>query len=102
MDATNAPAIPKVGWQWAVNHNSSGSTTAPGLNESQDPVGWVTTCKLIKVSRASIPIHSIASARDGNSRHHWPSAMMSGATATIPTPSEKNHARQTSQNGAAV
>jgi len=43
IDATNAPAIGKAGGQRVVNHNSSGSTTAPGLNESQDSVGWVTT-----------------------------------------------------------
>jgi hypothetical protein len=37
-DATNAPAIPKASWQRAVSYNSSGSTKAPGLNESQEPV----------------------------------------------------------------
>jgi hypothetical protein len=39
-EARNAPAIPKVGWQRAVSHNSSGRTRALGLNESQVPVFW--------------------------------------------------------------
>ena len=38
VDATNAPAIPKAGGQRAVSHKSSGSTNAPGLNETHEPV----------------------------------------------------------------
>src|SRR5262249_60180489 len=101
-DAKNAPAIPKVGWQRAVSHNSSGSTRAPGLNVIQDPVGWITTYKLVRDMRASAPTPSIHSPRVGGLRHAWPSPIMSGATTTIPTPSDKNHARQTSQYDAAV
>src|SRR5262245_6036658 len=43
IDVTNAPAIGNAGRQRAVSHNSSGSTTAAGVNESQDPAGWITT-----------------------------------------------------------
>src|SRR5262245_3351761 len=52
--------------------------------------------------RASTPMPSINSPRDGGSRHAWPSPITTGATITMPTPSDKNHVRQASQNGAAL
>src|SRR5262245_20309546 len=102
IDAMNAPAIGKAAWQRTVSHNSSGSTTAPGLNDSQEPVGWVTTYQLSKIRRASTPAPSITWPWDGCSRHTWPSAITIGATTTMPTPSDRNHVCQTSQNGAPV
>ena len=45
---------------------------------------------------------SINSPRRGKSRHNWPSPTTNGATTTMPTPSDRNHVRQTSQNGAVV
>src|SRR5215467_1097257 len=52
--------------------------------------------------RASTPMPSINSLRDGGSRHAWPSPITTGATTTMPIPSDRNHVCQASQNGAAL
>src|SRR6516165_3375082 len=101
-DTMNAPANPKTGLHRAISHNSNGNTTASGSNESQDPVGCVIAIQPIRARSESTPMASMASARDGGLRQTWPRPITSGATITIPTPSDKNHARQTSQYGAAV
>src|SRR6185436_19913244 len=45
---------------------------------------------------------SIHSRRDGGWRNAWPNPITNGATATMPTPSDRNQSRQTSENGAVV
>src|SRR5262249_47122093 len=64
-DTMNAPAIPKAGSPRATSHSNRGSTTASGSNESQDPVWWVTACKMIKARSESTPAASMDSAQDG-------------------------------------
>src|SRR5262249_12252668 len=101
MDATNAPAIANTGGHRTTSQSSGGSTTIAGLKENQS-LGWCMTYNRANDSRASTPTPSINSLRVGGSRHSWSSPITSGAAITIPTPSDRNHVRQTSQNGAAA
>src|SRR5689334_22409350 len=101
-DTRSAPAIAKILWTRAANHTNSGSTMQTGLNVSQDPVGATATYVLAKPRTASAPAASITSPGARNSRLSWLSSISNGATTTMPTASDRNQVRQTSQNGAAV
>src|SRR5262249_47919100 len=101
-DTMNAPTMPKTGSQRATSHSRNGTTTTCGSNDSQDPVGCVTAWLMSKASTEITPRASMDRARAGGLRQNCPSPIISGATITTPTTSDKNHARQTSQYGAVV
>src|SRR5262245_11078705 len=102
VDAMNAPAIAKADWQRAASHSKNGSTKAPGLNDSHEPVFCVMVNEQATAVRPSTTTPSIHCSRDGGLRHIWAIATTSGATTIIPTQPERNHSRQTSPNGAMV
>src|SRR5215467_4301373 len=101
-DTSSAPAIAKILWTRAASQTNSGSTMQTGLNESQDPVGATTIYVLARPRTASAPAASITSPGKRTSRLSRLSSINNGATTTMPTASDRNQVRQTSQNGAAI
>src|SRR5262245_62649566 len=102
IDNTNAAAIANVGGYRAANQNSSGSSTQPGLNESQESVGWVTICAASKPIRAITPTPPINSLWEGGSSHMRPIPTTSGPVTMMPMTPPRNQVRHTSRYGAAV
>jgi hypothetical protein len=57
--------------------------------------------RALKVGEEIGDLLALASPREGGSRHNRPIPITSGATTTIPTQADRNHARETSQYGPA-
>ena len=102
MATMNAAVAANTGLQRAATHKSSGKSTATGTSVIHDPTGETKAKALNKAStvRASAPS---ANSRRGNGQcASWPRPMMSGATVTMPSPSERNQTRQMLSKGASV
>src|SRR5262245_994379 len=102
IHAMKAPAMANIGRVRAASHSVSDNMPVAGTYESQDSGGRLIMCAENRMSRDSIPAASIISLRGGGWRFSWADSINIGAIATMPTASDRNHARQTSQNGAAV
>src|SRR5262245_64644012 len=90
----NAAAAAKTGRQRAASHSSGANSTATGPTVARSSDLRKIANPLTRASAATDTIPSTSSLSDGRSREAAASSISSGATVSIPSPSDANQCCQ--------